>query len=135
MTDLARLLGLPESGLKAAVLVGLAAFFAFTGAMHFVKPKMFEAIVPPNLPAPGVLVAVSGAAEVLGGVGLLVPGLRVAAGGGLILLLAAVFPANVFMARHAAHYRRTAPPWALWGRLPLQPVLMALVVWASGLVG
>ncbi len=96
---------------------------------------MFEAIVPPALPAPGVLVAVSGAAEVLGGVGLLVPGVRAAAGVGLILLLAAVFPANVFMARHADRFRRIAPRWALWARLPLQPVLMAAVAWASGLVG
>ncbi len=128
-------LTLPESGVQATALVGLALFFAFMGAMHFARPQLFTAIVPPALPAPGVLVAVSGAAEVLGGVGLLVPGVRVAAGVGLILLLAAVFPANVFMARHADRFRRIAPPWALWARLPLQPVLMALVAWASGLVG
>ena len=126
--------GLPESGLQATVLVGLAAFFVFTGVLHFLRPRMFVAIVPPSLPAPGVLVALSGAAEVLGGVGLLVPGARVAAGVGLILLLAAVFPANVFMARHADRFRRIAPPWALWARLPLQPVLMGAVAWACGLV-
>lgn len=126
---------LGAAGLQAAVLLGLAAFFVFTGVMHFAKPRLFEAIVPPSLPWPGLLVALSGAAEVAGGVGLLVPGLRLAAGVGLILLLAAVFPANVFMARHAERFRRIAPPWALWARLPLQPVLMGVVAWAAGLFG
>lgn len=126
---------LPEDGLRAAVLVGLAGFFVLTGLTHFVKPRVFAAIVPPGLPAPGVLVAVSGAAEVAGGVGLLVEPLRAAAAVGLLLLLVAVFPANVFMARHAERFRRLAPPWALWARLPLQPVLMAVVAWAAGLVG
>ena len=135
MTGAVRLLDLPDGGLRAALLIGLALLFVFTGVMHFARPRMFTAIVPPSLPAPGVLVAVSGAAEVLGGVGLLVPGARLAAGVGLILLLAAVFPANVFMARHADRFRRLAPPLALWARLPLQPVLMAAVAWACGLVG
>lgn len=128
-------LDLPDGALRATTLVVLAAFFVFTGVMHFVKPKTFEAIVPPRLPAPGLLVALSGVAEVLGGVGLLVPGVRVAAGIGIILLLAAVFPANVHMARHAADFARVAPAWVLWARLPLQPVLMALVAWACGLLG
>jgi uncharacterized membrane protein len=126
---------LPPDGARAAALVGLAAFFVFTGVAHFVRPRLFTAIVPPGLPAPGVLVAVSGAAEVAGGVGLLVEPLRAAAGVGLLLLLAAVFPANVSMARNAERFRRVAPAWALWARLPLQPVLMAVVAWASGLVG
>ncbi|HEX9953188.1 MAG TPA: hypothetical protein VGB53_15565 [Rubricoccaceae bacterium] len=132
MTDL---FGLPADGLRAAALVALAAFFVFTGVVHFARPRLFTAIVPPGLPAPGVLVAGSGAAEVLGGIGLLVPGARVAAAWGLLALLLAVFPANVFMARHADRFRRIAPPWALWARLPLQPVLMAVVAWAAGLVG
>ena len=126
---------LPADDLHAAVLVGLAAFFVLTGVTHFVKPKLFTAIVPPGLPAPGVLVAVSGAAEIAGGAGLLFEPLRVAAGVGLIFLLAAVFPANVFMVRNAGRFRQVAPAWALWARLPLQPVLMAAVAWASGLVG
>ena len=126
---------LPPDGAHAAVLVGLAAFFVLTGVTHFVRPRLFTAIVPPGLPAPGVLVAVSGAAEIAGGLGLLVEPVRVAAGVGLIFLLAAVFPANVFMARNAERFRQVAPAWALWARLPAQPVLMAAVAWASGLVG
>ena len=129
------LLDLPGDGTRAAALLALAAFFVFAGVTHFVRPRMFTAIVPPGLPAPGVLVALSGAAEVLGGLGLLVPAGRVAAAWGLLALLVAVFPANVFMAREAGRFRRLAPPWALWARLPLQPVLMATVAWAAGLTG
>jgi uncharacterized membrane protein len=129
------LFGLPADGLRAAVLVALAAFFAFTGVMHFVRPHLFTAIVPAGLPAPSALVAISGAAEILGAVGLLVPAARVAAAWGLLALLVAVFPANVVMARHAERFHRIAPPWALWARLPLQPVLMATVAWAAGLLG
>lgn len=135
MTDAARLIGLPTDGLRAALLVGLAAFFVLAGVAHFVRPGVFKAIVPPGLPAPGVLVALSGAAEIAGGLGLLVEPLRASAGVGLVVLLAAVFPANVFMAREAARFRRVAPSWVLWARLPLQPLLMGAVAWASGLVG
>ncbi len=128
-------LALPDDRLRAGALVGLAAVFAVAGTLHFARPRMFEAIVPPSLPAPRALVAVSGAAEVLGGLGLLVGPTRVLAAWGLIALLLAVFPANVFMARQAHRFRSLAPPWALWARLPLQPVLMAVVAWAAGLVG
>lgn len=128
-------LALPDDRLRAVALVGLAAFFAFTGVMHFVRPALFEAIVPPGLPAPRMLVALSGAAELLGGIGLLVGPARVWAAWGLLALLVAVFPANVFMAQQAHRFRRIGPPWAMWARLPLQPVLMAVVAWAAGLIG
>ncbi len=128
-------LSLPDGRLRAVALVGLAAMFAFTGVMHFLRPRMFEAIVPPSLPAPGTLVSISGVAELLGGIGLLVGSTRVFAAWGLLALLLAVFPANVFMARHPERFRRIAPAWALWARLPLQPVLMAAVAWAAGVIG
>ena len=78
-----------------------------------------------QLPVPGLPL---GAAEILGGVGLLVPAVRVWAGVGLILLLLAVFPANLFMAQEAEQFR-WVPAWALWARLPLQAVLIAAVAW------
>ena len=122
---------LPESLPRAVALVGLALAFVGAGVMHFVRPAVFEAIVPPYLPSPRALVLVSGAAEILGGVGLLVPAVRVWAGVGLILLLLAVFPANLFMAQEAEQFR-WVPAWALWARLPLQAVLIAAVAWAAG---
>lgn len=102
-----------------------AAFFIGAGIMHFVRPEAYEGIVPAQLPAPGVLVAVSGAAEILGGAGLLIPRTRRLAGWGLVALLVAVLPANVNMALHPRTAGRDLPEWALWARLPLQ----ALAVW------
>ena len=125
------MIGLPDGGLRAASVAVLALAFVGAGVLHFVRPAVFEAIVPPYLPAPRLLVLVSGAAEVLGGLGLLVPALRPWAGWGLVALLVAVFPANVYMATAAGRFSGLAPAWALWARLPLQAVLVAWVVWAS----
>ena len=128
----AAVVGLPDGTAQAVSVVVLAAAFVGAGVLHFVKPRLFEAIVPPSLPAPRLMVYVSGAAEILGGLGLLAPALRVWAGWGLAALLVAVFPANVLMARQSERFRRVAPRWALWARLPLQAVLIAWVLWASG---
>jgi uncharacterized membrane protein len=110
----------------------LGAFFVFAGAMHFVVPGSYERIVPPWLPNAKLLVQISGVAEVLGGLGVLIPAVRRAAGVGLIILLVAVFPANVEMLRLA---RAAGAPFfteaALWLRLPLQPVLVWWVWRAS----
>jgi uncharacterized membrane protein len=102
----------------------LGAFFIAAGINHFAMPRAYEAIVPPRLqPRKREVVAVSGVAEVLGGVGVLLPRTRRAAGLWLIGVLAAVFPANLHMARTPQHFRRI-PPWALYARLPLQPLMM-----------
>ena len=100
--------------------------------MHFVAPEAFRSIVPERLPNPGALVAISGAAEIAGGLGLLLPRTRRLAGCGLVLLLVAVFPANINMALHPDTIGRGAPEWLLWARLPLQLVLIGCVVLASG---
>jgi uncharacterized membrane protein len=65
-----------------AARTGFALFFVAAGTMHFAVPGYYRTIVPSYLPAPGALVAVSGAAEILGGIGLLIPRLRRAAGCG-----------------------------------------------------
>ena len=104
----------------------LAALFIGTGTLHFTSPDPFVSIVPDALPAPRALVHASGAAELLGGLGLLHSRTVRPAGWWLIATLLAVFPANVGMAlapeRHAG-----IPEWALWARLPLQGVLIAWV--------
>ncbi len=88
--------------------------------------------MPRWLPAHRALVYVSGAAELAGAAGLLLPTLRPLAGWGLIALLVAVLPANVQMLQDARANPRT-PGWAhvaLWVRLPLQLLLMWWV-WAA----
>jgi uncharacterized membrane protein len=107
----------------------LGLFFIQAGIAHFVIPKPYRAIVPPGMGDPATLVKLSGVAELAGGVGVLVAPTRPTrrlAGLGLIALLAAVFPANIHMARNPEQFARI-PRWALWARLPLQPLAM---VWA-----
>ena len=105
--------------------LALSLLFIVAGAFHFVIPASYRAIMPPWLPAHAALVAISGVAEILGGIGLLIPVTRRAAGIGLILLLIAVFPANVQMLLLA---RARGVPWSgetlLWLRLPLQLLLI-----------
>jgi uncharacterized membrane protein len=106
-------------------LLLIAGIFCVGGVMHFVAPNAYVRIVPPWLPAPMMLVLVSGVAELLGGLGVLIPATRVAAGWGLIALLVAIFPANVYMLQ-AAHEAGASRLWQsmLVLRLPLQPVLI-----------
>lgn len=115
----------------AALRAAAATLFVAAGEMHFLRPAAYESIVPAQLPAPELLVAVSGVAEILGGVGLLIPRTRKVAGWGLVALLVAVFPANVNMALNPDTVGRGLPEWALWARLPLQLLAIAWVVAVS----
>jgi uncharacterized membrane protein len=102
----------------------LGAFFIAAGVNHFVMPRAYRQIVPPRLEHDAKrVVEVTGVAEVLGGIGVLLPRTRRAAGVGLIALLAAVFPANLYMAQTPERFPRI-PRWALYGRLALQPLMM-----------
>lgn len=103
----------------------LATIFVAAGTLHFVIPATYARIMPPWLPAHIPLVLVSGAFEIIGGIGILIPALRTAAGWGLIALLVAVFPANIQMLQ-TAMLQEQSLPWrlALMARLPLQPLLM-----------
>jgi uncharacterized membrane protein len=110
------------SGRRSRTL--LAAFFLSAGVNHFLIPRTYAHIVPPSMRGQADrLVAISGVAEVAGGVGVLLPQTRRAAGLGLIALLAAVFPANLYMARSPEDFPKI-PRWALYARLPLQPLMM-----------
>jgi uncharacterized membrane protein len=102
----------------------LAAFFVGSGVNHFVMPRAYEEIVPPRLQDDAKrVVAVSGVAEIVGGLAVLSPRTRRLAGPGLIALLAAIFPANLYMARSPERFHKI-PRWALYARLPLQPMMM-----------
>lgn len=97
------------------------------GVAHFAMPSFFISIVPAYLPAPATLIAISGVAEILGAIGLLVPRTRRFSAWGLIALYICVFPANINMALHPGHY----PPVLLWLRLPFQGVLIAWAYWVG----
>lgn len=111
-------------GLAAKILFAL--FFVAAGVNHFINPAFYLNIMPPYLPWHYALVIVSGVAEVVLGVGLLIPKTSRYAAWGLILLLIAIFPANIHMATHPELYPNI-PPIALWLRLPLQ---LLLILWA-----
>ena len=100
-------------------LVVAAIFYMLAGTLHFLRPDIYMTIMPPYIPWHLAMVYISGAAEFAGGAGLLIPQLRRAAAWGLVALLIAVFPANVYMATSAPAFS-----WILWLRLPLQAVLI-----------
>ena len=105
----------------------LAIAMIAVGVLHFVRPSGFVKIVPPQLPAPLALVMISGFFEIAGGVGILIPRVRRAAGIGLVALYVAVFPANIYMTMHETEL----PKWALYARLPFQIVFIALALWVT----
>ncbi len=107
---------------RARAVLGVT--FLFTGAMHFLTPRPYVAMMPRYLPRHRELVYASGVAEMAGGAGVLA-GKR-AAGWWLIATLIAIFPANVEMAVHAERFRRIPEP-LLWARLPVQGLLIAWV--------
>jgi uncharacterized membrane protein len=103
-------------GWTKATAVGLAVMFVLTGVAHFVPPLRGDliAIVPPQLPARGLLVSVTGVLELLGAAGLLAPATRVAAAVCLLALMLAMFPANLYAAR------MPNPPKSMTTQLPLR---------------
>jgi uncharacterized membrane protein len=108
---------------------GFAGLFLVSGILHFAKPQPFVSIVPPMLPRPTGLVMISGAAEILGGIGLLISRTRRAAGYGLALLLVAVFPANIYMAvAHVTFPGVLGNRWLQWFRPPVQVPLIWLAL-------
>jgi uncharacterized membrane protein len=105
----------------------LALFFIGAGVNHFVQPRPYEKIVPPQLQGDAKrVVMASGVAEIAGGLGVLLPWTRRLSGVGLVALLAAVFPSNLYMALKPERFS-AIPRWALYARLPLQPLMM---LWA-----
>jgi uncharacterized membrane protein len=114
-----------------AFAVGLAAMFVMTGVAHFVNPLRRDmiAIVPPQLPAPGVLVTITGVLELLGAAGLLYPPTRIAAAVCLFLLMLVMFPANVYAAR------MPNPPKSMASRLDVRTVEEIVYLAAAVVVG
>ena len=111
-------------------IVIMSIFYISVGVNHFIIPEWFLQIVPPYLPYKLELVYISGFLEILLGVMLLIPATRFYAAWGLILLLIAVYPANIYLAQTNGAVMNTTPLVA-WGRLPFQFVFIALAYWPT----
>ncbi len=124
------MLELPASLAKKICLIVLAGGYIFAGLNHFLDPGFYLAIMPPYLPAHLQLIYVSGFFEIMGGLGVLSPRVRSQAGWGLVFLLVAVFPANLHMAIYPEQFP-DIPNALIYGRLPLQLLLIAWAYWAT----
>ena len=109
-------------------IIIMSIFYVSVGVNHFTIPEWFLQIVPPWLPYKLELVYISGFLEIIFGVMLLIPTTRFYAAWGLILLLIAVYPANIYLAQTNGAAMNTTPLVA-WGRLPFQFVFIALAYW------
>ena len=105
----------------------LAIFMIVAGTMHFVNPAFFLKIVPPYLPFHKELVLVSGVCEILLGVLLLIPKCSHLAAWGIIALLIAVFPANIYLFQNQD--LMPASPLVHFLRLPLQGIFILWAYW------
>tara|TARA_Y100000746_G_scaffold189038_1_gene168443 strand:+ start:93 stop:464 length:372 start_codon:yes stop_codon:yes gene_type:complete len=114
--------------LKLISIAIMGMFYIYVGVNHFTDPYWFLQIVPPYLPYKIELVYISGFLEIVLGVMLLIPKTRVYAGWGLIMLLIAVYPANIYLAQTNGAAMNTTPLIA-WGRLPFQFVFIGLAYW------
>jgi uncharacterized membrane protein len=120
----------PLNNWQVAVRVGLAVMFVFTGIAHFTGTRQdLVRMVPPQLPKPEALVTLTGFAELAAAVGLVVPGLSRLAAYALMLLLVAMFPANLYAAK-VGHTIGGRPHTRLAIRLPLQLLWIALLGWS-----
>jgi uncharacterized membrane protein len=108
--------------MTAIALYIMAAFFVYAGISHFTKKNFFMKAMPPYIPKPEAMVIISGIAEIVFGLGLLFDQSKSYAAWGIIALLIAVFPANIYMAT-SGKFKKIPQP-LLWLRLPLQIVLI-----------
>lgn len=116
---------------RAAARLGLAVMFAFTGATHFTEMKHdYAAMVPPPFTGQLWVISLTGFLELAGAVGLLMRPTRRLAGICLLLLLLALFPANVYAVMQGVQFRG-APPTDLWLRGLIQAVFLLTVWWST----
>ena len=132
---LARLLGYASVRMstdwRAAARLGLAVMFAFAGSTHFTEMKHdYAAMVPPPLTGQLWVISLTGVLEIAGAVALLLPQTRRLAGMCLLLLLLALFPANVYAAVQSIQFRG-APPADIWLRGLIQAVFLFTVWWST----
>ena len=116
--------------IKTISIIIMSLFYIMAGTNHFINPDWYVRIVPPILPFKTAIVYISGILEIILGSLLIFPKKRFIAGWGLIILLVAVYPANIYVALTNGEAMDITPLIA-WGRLPFQFVLIGLAYWHS----
>ena len=114
--------------IKPLSIIVMSWFYISAGLLHFTNTNWFLQIVPPYLPLKLELVYVSGFFEIIFGLMLVLPSLRYYAGWGLVLLLIAVYPANIYLAQTNGAAMNTSALVA-WGRLPFQFLFIGIAYW------
>lgn len=116
---------------KRVLLWVMAIFYVFGGINHFRNPDFYMPMMPPYLPWHAGLVFLSGVAEVILGIAVLIPQLRQIAAWGIIALLIAIFPANLHIALYNVPLSGAVEGFGIWNwvRLPFQLVLIAWAWW------
>ena len=115
---------------KSILIVISSIFYTIVGIKHFIEPDYFLSIIPPYLPFHIELVYISGFFEILFGLMILFPKYRYYGSIGLILLLIAVFPANIYLAqsKEAQEAIGASQQIAIW-RLPIQGIFIWIAYW------
>ena len=115
---------------KYILIIISSIFYVIVGIKHFIDPNFFLAIVPPYLPFHLELVYMSGLFEILFGIMILLPKYRYWGSVGLILLLIAVFPANIYLFQSVEAQKAIGATQeiATW-RLPVQGILIWVAYW------
>jgi len=124
------MLNLPDTLLRKVGLLLLVLLFLLAGINHFNNPNFYVSIIPPYLPLRYELSYITGFFEILGAVCILFSKTRKLSGYGLVLLLIAIFPANIHMAMHPEYFPDYSA-LSLYLRLPLQLIFIAWVYWAT----
>ena len=108
----------------------MSLFYIYAGVKHFSESDYFLKIMPPYISYHLELVYISGAFEILLGIMLIFNKTRYMACWGLILLLIAIFPANIYLAQTNGNLLDISPIVA-WGRLPFQAIFIGIAYWHS----
>lgn len=117
-----------KADIKSFSIIIMSGFYISIGLLHFTDPNWFLQIVPPYLSYQLELVYISGFFEIIFGIMLITPSWRHYAAWGLIILLIAVYPANIYLAQTNGAAMNTAPLVA-WARLPLQFLFIGIAYW------
>jgi uncharacterized membrane protein len=107
-------------------LITQSLFYLLAAINHFWHERFYVHTMPDHYAHPETLIRLSGIAEFMGGIGLLLPFTRRTASLGIATMLIVFFDVHIYMLRHAERFPE-APRWLLWARISLQ---FALIAWA-----